>query len=69
MRSRREPVLLYAEIDDDGWEQRKGDEYRDGRLDRADHDGGSGTTLLADHRIAEVAEINTHAEFEPRTFG
>jgi len=60
----KEPVFLYAEIDDEGWEQRKVDEYRDGRLDRADHDGGSGTTLLADQRIADLAEINSHDEFE-----
>ena len=27
-----EPVILYAEIDSDGWEWRKVDEYHDGRL-------------------------------------
>ena len=31
-----EPVVSWSELDERGWESRKVDEYRDGRLDYAD---------------------------------
>ena len=43
-----EPTLLWSEIGDDGFETRKVDEYRDGRLDYADENTSTGTTLLGD---------------------
>ena len=39
-----EPVVLYAEVDDDGWEVRKVDQYIDGRLVRAGPGEESGGT-------------------------
>jgi len=32
------PVRLFAEVDDEGWERRKVDGYRDGSLVRADRE-------------------------------
>ena len=58
-----EPTVLWSEITDDGLERRKVDEYRDGRLDYADENGGSGPTLLGDQPIPPIDEIDTKDEF------
>jgi hypothetical protein len=41
-----EPVMLFSEIDADGYEVRKVDEYRNGRLDLADAVTETGSTAL-----------------------
>ncbi|GHF13260.1 hypothetical protein GCM10017786_54080 [Amycolatopsis deserti] len=41
-----EPVLLYSETGDDGYETRKMDLHRGGRQDYADESTSSGTTFL-----------------------
>jgi hypothetical protein len=61
-----EPVVLYAEIDDVGWERRKVDEFRDGRLawaDRTHEDGNSGTALSIEP-MPSLDEINLDPEFD-----
>lgn len=59
-----EPVVLYSEIDADGWETRKVDEYADGRRDFADAVIEMGSTWLADQPTEEgVAEIDALDEF------
>jgi len=58
-----EPTVLWSEITDDGLERRKVEEYRDGRLDYADENGGSGATHLGDQRIPPIDEIDTEDEF------
>lgn len=50
-------------VDDDGYERRKVDEYRDGRLDRADEAASAGKTLLGDQRVPPLAELERHDEF------
>jgi uncharacterized protein DUF6881 len=74
--SPEDPVVLYAEIDDDGWERRKVDEFSDDRLAWADgaHDNlDTGTRLgtvptpalheiTADHQFGGAAI--SRAEFE-----
>lgn len=62
--NRDEPVVLYSEIDPDGWETRKVDEYADGRLSFADAIVEMGETWLAD-KPAElsVEEIDALQEF------
>jgi hypothetical protein len=50
-----EPIVLYAEVDDDGWERRKVDEYRDGRLDRADASGGSRNKRAASQVVSDLS--------------
>ena len=58
-----EPVVLYAELDDDGYEVRKVDEYRDGRLVRAGPGEESGGTRLSEDPIPELDEINRDVQF------
>jgi Domain of unknown function (DUF6881) len=58
-----EPVVLYAEIDDDGYERRKVDEYRDGRLDFADELHETGSTGLGVTPIPPLELINADLEF------
>ena len=58
-----EPVVLWSEIGDDGYERRKVDEYRDGRLDRADATTSTGTTVLGDQRVPPLHEIDADDEF------
>jgi uncharacterized protein DUF6881 len=55
--------LGWSEIGDDGFETRKVDEYRDGRLDYADENTRSGTTLLGDQPVPTLDEINADEEF------
>lgn len=58
-----EPVALYSEIDATGAELRKVDEYRDGRLDVADHASETGTTQLSVSEMPSLDEINQQSEF------
>lgn len=57
-----EPVDLYSEIDS-GFEVRKVEVYRDGRLDYADRSRSTGTTTLAEKVMPGVQEINEDPEF------
>lgn len=59
-----EPVVLYAEIDEDGYETRKVDEYRDGRLDVADERTETGSTRLSELPCPPLEEINADEEFD-----
>jgi hypothetical protein len=59
-----EPVVLYSEIDPEGWEMRKVDAYADGRLDFADALHEVGTTWLSDQpQVLSVEEIDALPEF------
>jgi hypothetical protein len=58
-----EPVVLWSEIGDDGYERRKVDVYRDGRLDYADESASTGTTVLGDQKMPSPAEINADDGF------
>src|SRR5512139_3384469 len=61
-----EPVLLYAEIDREGWERRKVDRFRDGRLAWADedHDSPDTGTFLSVEPMPDLNEINADREFD-----
>lgn len=58
------PTVLYSEIDDEGWEVRKVEEYANGRRDLASSDIETGQTFLGEMRIPSLDEINSQAEFE-----
>jgi Domain of unknown function (DUF6881) len=58
-----EPVVLWSEIGDDGFERRKVDVYRDGRLDYADESTSTGTTVLGDQKVPSLEEIDAEGEF------
>ena len=58
-----EPTVLWSEVGDDRLERRKVDEYGDGRLDYADAQGGTGSTLVGDQPMPSLDEINASTEF------
>ncbi|WP_431917450.1 DUF6881 domain-containing protein [Amycolatopsis tucumanensis] len=58
-----EPVLLYSETGDDGYETRKVDLYRDGRQDYADESTSIGTTFLGQEPEPPLEEIAADADF------
>jgi hypothetical protein len=60
-------VVPWSEIDDDGRERRKVDEYRDGRIDHADGERSTGTTRLSDQLMPTLDEINAQDEFTAST--
>ncbi|GAA5196399.1 hypothetical protein GCM10023322_65230 [Rugosimonospora acidiphila] len=60
-----DPIELYSEIGDDGWEARKIELYRDGRYGRASSEGSTGSTGLSDEQIPDLAEIAALEEFTP----
>ncbi len=61
-----EPVDLWAEIDDDGWELRKVEIYADGSAGVADRERRTGNTDLGEMRIPSTEEIAADPEFQPR---
>lgn len=46
-----QPIVIYSEIDDDGWEVRKVEIYRDGRSAFADSVKSTGNTMLSEKKI------------------
>jgi len=59
------PILLYSELDDQRWELRKVEVFRDGRMGYADAEkefGGSGLGLEPTPSLADIA---ANSEFEP----
>lgn len=60
-----DPIELYSEVGDDGWEVRKVELYRDGRYGRASSEGSTASTGLSDEPIPDIAEIAALEEFTP----
>jgi hypothetical protein len=60
-----EPVWWYAEIGDDGYSTRVVEVYRDGRHDYADAQRSTGSTILAEAPIPDVADLAKPDEFTP----
>jgi len=60
-----EPVVLYSEVDNEGYETRKVEIYRDGRHDYANAIRSTGTTQLSEKPMPSIKEIAAHAEFSP----
>lgn len=60
-----EPVELYSELDDAGYEIRKVEIYRDGRRDFADGESSLGTTTLGEGPLPSLEEIAEQEEFSP----
>jgi hypothetical protein len=61
-----EPVELYSELDDDSWEIRKVEIFRDGRIGFADSLHGSETTRLAIEPDPSLEQIAQDPQFVPR---
>ncbi|MFF3443237.1 DUF6881 domain-containing protein [Streptosporangium sp. NPDC002721] len=60
-----EPVELYSEVDDEGYETRKVQVFRDGRLERADTDTETRMTGLSEVPIDPPEEIGLQDNFSP----
>ncbi|MBO3746172.1 hypothetical protein J5X84_08870 [Streptosporangiaceae bacterium NEAU-GS5] len=60
-----EPTTLYSEIDDDGYETRKVEIFRDDTMTYADEGRTTGTTLLGEKPIPPLEEIRCQVEFTP----
>lgn len=58
------PFLLYSELDEDGWEVRKVDEYVNGRRDLASASIETGNTALGEAPVPPLDDINEDPEFE-----
>jgi hypothetical protein len=61
-----EPVLLYSELDDERWETRKVEIWRDGRVGLAGPDLEIDGTMLGFDVVPALDEIAREAEFSPR---
>lgn len=60
-----EPVVMYSEIDDERWEVRKVEVFRDGHSDWADRDTSRGTSMLGEIPFPPLAEIAAEGGFTP----
>jgi hypothetical protein len=56
-------VLLYSELDEDRYEVRKIEIYRDNRIGYADIDSQFNETELGEEPVPEIEEINKELEF------
>lgn len=61
-----EPILLYHEMDDHGYEVRKIEIYKDGSFGIASSETDFGGTLLSPEPIPDVEEIRRDSQFIPR---
>ncbi|PTY02049.1 hypothetical protein DB347_25160 [Opitutaceae bacterium EW11] len=61
-----EPILLLAEVDAAGWEQRKVEVFRNGARGYANSNAHSLNTRLGEAPVPTVAEIAENPEFVPR---
>lgn len=60
-----DPIVLYSELDDQRWEIRKIEVFRNGRKGCASAEGEIGGTALSIEPIPELDEIAKDRQFEP----
>jgi len=60
-----EPVLLYSEIDEERWEQRKVEVFADGRIGYAGGEISTENTGLGEVPILQLKEIAADPQFQP----
>ena len=61
-----EPVELYSEVGDDGYETRKVCLFRDGRLERADENAETALTGISEVPVGSVEEIASEEELSAK---
>lgn len=61
-----EPIVIYAEIDDDRWETRKIEVFRNGELGFSDGESECHSMGLSETQIPSIEEIGSDPEFSPR---
>lgn len=59
------PVLMYSEIDDQGWEVRKVEVFADGRCGAASREESVSGAFLGKVPIPPLAEIALDPQFDP----
>jgi hypothetical protein len=60
-----EPVELLSEIDEEGWEVRKVEVFRDGRRDWASEAESTGSSMLSETKFPDLEYIASQSEFSP----
>lgn len=60
-----EPVVIYSELDESGWENRKVEVFRDGYMTFADENESSGNSGLSETPIPDIALINENPRLAP----
>ncbi|MYT31950.1 MULTISPECIES: hypothetical protein [unclassified Streptomyces] len=58
-----EPVILFSEIGDDGYEIRKVQEYRDGRLLYTDGTNETAEIGLSEIPVGDIEDVASQSEF------
>jgi hypothetical protein len=61
---RDEPILIYCEIDDVGWELRKVEIYRNGDVSFASKAISAGASVLSTEPLPSLSEIASDTQFE-----
>jgi len=61
-----DPIEIYGELDTEGWEVRKVEIFRDGKMTFASEVQSSGDSWLAETPWPPIAEINQDPQFEAR---
>jgi hypothetical protein len=61
----KDPIVIYSEIDEHGWENRKVELFLDGRADYADPERATGETWLSLEPLPTLASIAAQGQFEP----
>ena len=64
-----EPVLLYSELDESRFEQRKVEVFADGRWGYASFSESVGTTRLGEAPVPSLAEIAADPQFSSEEIG
>jgi len=59
------PILLFSELDEDRMEIRKVEQYRDGKVGFADHEGATCNTQLGIEPLPFIEDIAADPEFLP----
>ena len=60
-----DPILIYSELDDDGWEVRKVELFRDGQMGYASQQAETEFTALGDVPVASLESLAENLHFAP----
>jgi hypothetical protein len=63
--SSEDPILLYSELDEERWEKRKVEVFKDGHCGYASADEAIGSTRLGEEPIPSLGEIASDSQFVP----
>jgi hypothetical protein len=61
-----DPILLLSEVDEERYETRKVEVFRDGSLNYAGCVGSTGATFLGEFPIPDIVEINLDGQFSAK---